>query len=103
MNKSELSGVVFLDLRMAFNLLVGITRDNNIVGTHILIMYAKQYREESSFFLLFFFFLGGGGSKIRHTADINTRKSFFDAHIKPHIDYASVVFGTDVATFSKRD
>ena len=31
-------------------------------------------------------------SKLRSTIDINTRKLFFTAHIKPHIDYASVVW-----------
>ena len=30
-------------------------------------------------------------SKLRYIVDIDTRKLFFNAHIKPHIDYASVV------------
>ena len=30
-------------------------------------------------------------SKLRYIIDIDTRKLFFGAHIKPHIDYASVV------------
>ena len=29
-------------------------------------------------------------SKLRYIVDIDTRKLFFNAHIKPHIDYASV-------------
>ena len=31
-------------------------------------------------------------SKLRYVVDIDTRKLFFNAHIKPHIDYASVVW-----------
>ena len=31
-------------------------------------------------------------SKLRYIVDIDTRKLFCDAHIKPHIDYASVVW-----------
>ena len=31
-------------------------------------------------------------SKLRYTVDVETRKLFFNAHIKPHIDYASVVW-----------
>ena len=31
-------------------------------------------------------------SKLRYFVDIDTRKLFFNAHIKPHIDYASVVW-----------
>ena len=31
-------------------------------------------------------------SKLRYIVDIDTRKLFFNAHIKPHIDYASVVW-----------
>ena len=31
-------------------------------------------------------------SKLRYIVDINTRKLFFSAHIKPHTDYASVVW-----------
>ena len=30
--------------------------------------------------------------KLRYIVDIDTRKLFFNAHIKPHIDYASVVW-----------
>ena len=31
-------------------------------------------------------------SKLRYIVDIDTRKLFFSAHIKPHIDYVSVVW-----------
>ena len=31
-------------------------------------------------------------SKLRYIVDIDTRKLFFNAHIKPHIDYASVMW-----------
>ena len=31
-------------------------------------------------------------SELRYIVDIDTRKLFFSAHIKPHIDYASVVW-----------
>ena len=31
-------------------------------------------------------------SKLRYIVDIDTRKLFFSAHIKPHTDYASVVW-----------
>ena len=31
-------------------------------------------------------------SKLRYIVDIDTRKLFFNAHIKPHVDYASVVW-----------
>ena len=31
-------------------------------------------------------------SKLRYIVDIDTRKLFFSAHIKPHIDYALVVW-----------
>ena len=31
-------------------------------------------------------------SKLRYIVDIDARKLFFNAHIKPHIDYASVVW-----------
>ena len=31
-------------------------------------------------------------SKLRYIVDIDTRKLFFNAHIKPHIDYASAVW-----------
>ena len=41
-------------------------------------------------------------SKLRYIVDIDIRKLFFSAHIKPYIDYASVC-GTDVVMFSKRD
>ena len=30
--------------------------------------------------------------KLRYSVDIDTRKLFFNAHIKPHIDYASVMW-----------
>ena len=39
-------------------------------------------------------------SKLRYIVDIDTRKLFFNAHIKPHIDFAC---GMDVVMFSKRD
>ena len=32
-------------------------------------------------------------SKLRYIVDIDTRKLFFNAHVKPYIDYASVVWG----------
>ena len=41
-------------------------------------------------------------SKLGYGADIDTKKLFFNAHIKPHIDYASVVWA-GVAMFSERD
>ena len=31
-------------------------------------------------------------SRLRYIVNIDTRKLFFNAHIKPHIDYASVVW-----------
>ena len=31
-------------------------------------------------------------SQLQHTISIDTRKLFYNAHIKPHIDYASVVW-----------
>ena len=31
-------------------------------------------------------------SKLRYIVDIDTRKLFFNAHIKPHIDYSSFVW-----------
>ena len=31
-------------------------------------------------------------SKLRYIVDIDTKELFFNAHIKPHIDYASVVW-----------
>ena len=37
--------------------------------------------------------LPSGKIKVHHTfTDIDTRKLFFSAHIKPHTDYASVVW-----------
>ena len=32
-------------------------------------------------------------SQLQHIINIDTRKLFYNAHIKPHIDYASVVWG----------
>ena len=52
----------------------------NFVGTHILIVYAKQSPDESRFF-----------QKLRYSVDIDPRKLFFTNYIKLHIDYASVV------------
>ena len=43
-------------------------------------MCVKEFQGESSFF-----------RKLRYIVDIDTRKLFFSAHIKPHIDYASIV------------
>ena len=40
-------------------------------------------------------------SKLRYIVDIDTRKLFFNAHIKPHIDYASVVWGGYSDVFNK--
>ena len=41
-------------------------------------------------------------SKLRYIVDIDTRKLFFNAHIKPHIDYASVVWGGCSDVLKKR-
>ena len=41
-------------------------------------------------------------SKLRYIVDINTRKLFFDAYIKPHIDYASVVWDGCSEVLKKR-
>ena len=41
-------------------------------------------------------------SKLRYIVDIDTRKLFFNAHIKPHIDLRQS-HGTDVIMFSKGD
>ena len=41
-------------------------------------MCAKQFQENLS--------------ELRYIVDLDTRKLFFNAHIKPHIDYASVVW-----------
>ena len=38
--------------------------------------------------------------KLRYVVDIDTRKLFFNAHIKPHMRQSC---GTDVVMFSKRD
>jgi len=32
-------------------------------------------------------------SQLQHIINIDTRKLFYNAHIKPHIEYASVVWG----------
>ena len=61
--------------------LLGITIDNKLRrDTHINHMCKTVSRRV---FLL---------SKLRYIVDIDTRKLFFNAHIKPHIDYASVVW-----------
>ena len=41
-------------------------------------------------------------SKLRYTVDIDTRKLFFNAHIKPHIEYASVVWDGCSHVLNKR-
>ena len=41
-------------------------------------------------------------SKLRYIVDIDTRKLFFNAHIKYHIDYASVVWGGCSDVLKKR-
>ena len=41
-------------------------------------------------------------SKLRYIVDIDTRKLFFNAHIKPHIDYASVVWERCSGVLKKR-
>ena len=41
-------------------------------------------------------------SKLRYLVDIDTRKLFFDAHIKPHIDYASIVWDVCSDVLKKR-
>ena len=39
-----------------------------------------------------YYLVGQSQSSGGHNVDIDTRKLFFNAHIKPHIDYASVVW-----------
>ena len=41
-------------------------------------------------------------SKLTYIVDIDTRKLFFNAHIKPHIDYASVVWDRCSDVLKKR-
>ena len=41
-------------------------------------------------------------SKLRYSIDIDTRKLFFNANIKPHIDYVSVVWDGCSDVFRKR-
>ena len=41
-------------------------------------------------------------SKLRYIVDIGTRKLFFNAHIKPHIDYASVMWDGRSDVLKKR-
>ena len=61
--------------------LLGITRDNKLrCDTHINNVCKTVSRRV---FLL---------SKLRYIVNIDTRKLFFNAHIKPHIGYASVVW-----------
>ena len=63
------------------NRLLGITIDNKLRwDSHTNNVYKTVSRRV---FLL---------SKLRYIVDIDTRKLFFSAHIKPHIDYASVVW-----------
>ena len=50
-------------------------------------MCVKQFQDES---------------KLRYIVDIDTRKLFFNAHIKPHIDYASVVWDGCSDVLNKR-
>ena len=40
--------------------------------------------------------------KLRYIVDIDTMKLFFNAHIKPHIDYASVVWDGSSDVLKKR-
>ena len=40
--------------------------------------------------------------KLRYIVDIDTRKLFFNVHIKPHIDYASAVWGRCSDVLKKR-
>ena len=61
--------------------LLGITIENKLCwGSHINNVCKTVSRQV---FLL---------SKLRYIVDTDTRKLFFNAHIKPHIDYASVVW-----------
>ena len=65
---------------MSEHRLLGITIDNKLRwDSHINNVYITVSRRV---FLL---------SKLRYIIDIDTRKLFFNAQIKPHIDYASVV------------
>ena len=57
------------------------------------IMYAKQFRDESS----------SCQNYGAVTVDIDTRKLSFNAFIKPHIDYASVVWGSRSDVVGKKD
>ena len=41
-------------------------------------------------------------SKLRYIVDIDTMKLFFNAHIKPHIDYASAVWDGCIYVLKKR-
>ena len=42
-------------------------------------------------------------SQLQHIINIDTRKFFYSAHIKPHIDYASVVWGGCVKVHLKNN
>ena len=55
-------------------------------------MCAKQFQDESSFCR----------NHLRYIVDIDTRKLFFNAHIKHHSDYASVVWDGCSDVFKKR-
>ena len=61
--------------------LLGITIDNKLLWDSHINNVCKTVSKRV--FLL---------SKLRYIVDIDTRKVFFNAHIKPHIDYASVVW-----------
>ena len=71
--------------------LLGITIDNKLCWDSHTNNVCKTVSKR--FFLL---------SKLRYTIDINTRKLFFSAHIKPHIVYASVVWDGFSDVFKKR-
>ena len=60
--------------------LLGITRDNKLRWDSHINNVCKTVSRRVSLL-----------SKLRYIVDIDTRKLFFNAHIKPHIDYASVV------------
>ena len=71
--------------------LLGITIDNKLRWDSYINNVCKTVSRRA--FLL---------SKLRYIVDIDTRKLFFSAHIKPHIDYASVVWDGYTDVLKKR-
>ena len=53
--------------------------------THMQKHVEKQNKNKNTHLLLL--------SQLQHLININTRKLFYNAHIKPHIDNASIVWG----------